>query len=100
MQSGSSSLSQQQRSQVDAIAVHMASTATIAAERLSRSADASLSNTSNPDLQLAAMHTLLASVLSPVAHRPTFQPQALSIFCQVRPESRSVWKCLQCNCTG
>lgn len=83
MQSGSSSFSQQQRSQVDAIAVHMAATCTIAAERLSQSPDSSLSHTHQPDVQLAAMQTLLASVLSPLPHRPTFLPQALAIFCQV-----------------
>ena len=97
MQSSSSSLSQQQRSQVDAIAVHMASTASLAAEHMAQSFDGGSSpHTAHPDLQLAAMQTLLASVLSPVPHRPTFQPQALSMFCQVRtlPSCSSVWMLL------
>ena len=83
MQSGSNSLSQQQRGQVDAIAIHVASTASLAADRMSQSFDSSFSHLRQPGLQLAAMQTLLASVLSPVPHRPPFQPQALAIFCQV-----------------
>lgn len=90
MQSGSNSLSQQQRSQVDAIAIHVASTASLAADRMAQSADSGFSHSRHPDLQLAAMQTLLASVLSPVPHRPQFQPQALAIFCQVSPTACSL----------
>lgn len=75
-------MSTQQRTQIDAIAAHMASTAALS-ERVAQSFDSSPDQAGPAHLQLAAMQTLLSSLLSPVPHRPTFLPQALSIFSQV-----------------
>ena len=76
---------QQQRCEVDAIAAHMASTSALALQSMSHSFEggSSSSQAGALALHLAALKTLVASVLSPAQHRPTFLPQALDLFTQV-----------------
>lgn len=83
-QASGSSMSQQQRTQIDAIAAHIASTAGLAIDQISQSFEGNSSQAGNVAIQLAALKALLASVLCPAPHRPSFLPQALTLFTQVR----------------
>ena len=83
-QAAGSSMSQQQRTQIDAIAAHIASTAGLAIDQISQSFEGNSSQAGTVAIQLAALHALLASVLCPAPHRPSFLPQALTLFTQVR----------------
>ena len=85
----------QQRSQIDAIAAHMASTAGLAVEQMSQCFEGSSSQAGTVAVQLAALRALLASVLCPASHRPLFLPQALALFTQVWTASML----LHCLCT-
>ena len=76
-------MSQQQRIQIDAATAHIASTASLASQRMSQSFEGSSNQAGAVAVQLAAMKALLASVLSPASHRPAFLPQALNLFTQV-----------------
>lgn len=83
-QAAGSSMSQQQRTQIDAIAAHIASTAGLAVDQISQSFEGNSSQTGTVAIHLAALHALLASVLCPAPHRPSSLPQALTLFTQVR----------------
>ena len=84
VQAWGSSMLQQQRMETDAIAVHMASTASLALSRMSQSFESSSDSQAGAvALHLAALKVLLASVLCPVPHRPVFLAQALDLFTQV-----------------
>ena len=77
-------MSQQQRTQIDAIVAHIASTAGLAIDQISQSFEGNSSQAGTVAIQLAALKALLASVLCPAPHRPSFLPQALTLFTQVR----------------
>ncbi len=77
-------MSQLQRSQIDVIVAHIASTAAVATEQLSQSFEGNSRQTGTTAVQLAAFKALLASVLCPAPHRPSFLPQALMLFTQVQ----------------
>ena len=83
-QAWGSSMSQQQRTQVDAIAAHIASTAGLAVDQISQCFEGNSSQAGTITIQLAALRALLASVLCPAPNRPSFLPQALMLFTQVR----------------
>ena len=83
-QAAGSSMSQQQRAQIDAIVAHIASTAGLAIDQISQSFEGNPSQAGTVAIQLAALRALLASVLCPAPHRPSFLPQALMLFAQVR----------------
>ena len=83
MQAWGPSISHQQRSQVDAIAAHIASTAGLAVEHMSQSYEGSTNQAGTVAVQLAALKAMLASVLCPAPHRAPFLPQALMLFTQV-----------------
>lgn len=76
-------MSQQQRMQIDAVTAHIASTASLASQRMSQSFEGTCNQAGAVAVQLAAMKALLTSVLSPAPHRPAFLPQALTLFSQV-----------------
>jgi len=82
-QAWGSSMSQQQRTQIDAITAHIASTAGLAIDQISQSFEGNSSQAGTVAVQLAALRALLASVLCPAPHRPSFLPQALMLFTQV-----------------
>jgi len=83
-QAAGSSMSQQQRTQIDAVIAHIASTAGLAIDQISQSFEGNSSQAGTVAIQLAALKALLASVLCPALHRPSFLPQALTLFTQVR----------------
>ena len=74
---------QQQRMQIDAMTAHIASTSSLALQRVSQSFEGSCNQAGAVAVLLAAMKALLASMLSPAPHRPPFLPQALALFTQV-----------------
>ena len=82
-QAAGSSMSQQQRTQIDAVIAHIASTAGLAIDQISQSFEGNSSQAGTVAIQLAALKALLASVLCPALHRPSFLPQALTLFTQV-----------------
>ncbi|DBA67897.1 TPA: hypothetical protein ACH3X2_014105 [Trebouxia sp. C0005] len=82
VQAAGSSMSQQQRAQIDAIVAHIASTAGLAIDQISQSFEGNPSQAGTVAIQLAALRALLASVLCPAPHRPSFLPQALMLFAQ------------------
>lgn len=83
LQAWGSGMSQQQRMQIDAVTAHIASTASSAADHISQSFEGSCNQAGALAVQLAALKALLASILSPAPHRPSFLPQALTLFTQV-----------------
>ena len=83
LQAWGSSMSQQQRMQIDAITAHIASTASSAAHHMSQTVEGNYNQAGAVAVQLAALRALLASVLSPAPYRPPFLPQALTLFTQV-----------------
>lgn len=83
LQAWGSSMSQQQRMQIDAITAHIASTASSAAHHMSQTFEGNCNQAGAVAVQLAALRALLASVLSPAPYRPPFLPQALTLFTQV-----------------
>ena len=80
----------QQRNQIDAVVAHIASTACLACEQLSQSFEGNTGQAGTVALQLAALKALLASVLCPAPHRPTFLPQALQLFNKVNSSARTL----------
>ena len=91
MQAWGSSMLLQQRIETDAIAAHIASTASLALSAMSQSLESSNDSQAGAvALHLAALKVLLASILSPVPHRPPFLAQALDLFTQVHCSSEFV----------
>lgn len=83
LQAWGSGMTQQQRIQIDSMTAHIASSASLAVHHMSQSFEGGCNQAGALAVQLAAMKALLASVLCPAPHRPTFLPQALSLFTQV-----------------
>lgn len=94
LQAWGSGMSQQQRMQIDAVTAHIASTASTAAHHMSQSFEGSCNQAGAIAVQLAALKALLASVLSPAPHRPSFLPQALALFTQVLFHGQMFTSCL------
>ncbi len=95
-----SSMSQQQRTQIDAIVAHIASTAGLAIDQISQSFEGNSGQAGTVAIQLAALKALLASVLCPAPHRPSFLPQALTLFTQVRTATATNMTLLGVSITG
>ncbi len=69
------------RAQVDALSAHVASNCAAAALKLQQDPhQQKAGSVALRGLQLASLQLLLASVLSPVPHRPPFLAQALQLF--------------------
>lgn len=81
LQVGGPALPSEMRAQVDSLAAHVAGSCAAAALKLQQDPhQAKAGSIALRGLQLSSLQLLLASVLSPVPHRPPFLAQALQLF--------------------